>query len=241
MSASHKPSSKPCELILALDVPSREEAFATLDALGQSLSWVKIGLQLFTRYGPDFVEAVHRRGYKIFLDLKLHDIPNTVAKSVASLCALPIELTTVHTLGGSAMLAAANQARLDHNPQLQLLGVTVLTSHDAASLAQLGIVNPLAAQVEHLAALGIDAGLQGLVCSPLEVALLRKRLGCDCLLVTPGIRPVGAGADDQKRAMTPAEAAMQGSSYIVVGRPILKADSPRTVVESIQRELQIDV
>ena len=229
---------KPCELILALDVESRKAAEATLKKLGPSLKWVKIGLQMFTECGPDIILSVKDQGYNVFLDLKLHDIPNTVAKTVENLCNLPVQLATLHVMGGSEMMQAANKARLDNNPDLNLLGVTVLTSMDRSSLASIGFEDTTEDQVLRLARLGLESGLQGLVCSPLELDSLRDTLGSECILVTPGIRPVGANRDDQKRATTPAIAAQQGSSYIVVGRPILNAKDPKKVIADIQQELE---
>ena len=227
----------PCQLILALDMETREEALAMLDRLGDSLKWVKIGLQLFTAYGPDFVCEIADRGYKVFLDLKLHDIPNTVAKAVQSIAALPVELLTLHASGGGEMLEWANKARADHAPDLNLLAVTVLTSMNEAQLRSLKVNNTPEAQVLHLADITLKAGIQGLVCSSLELAPLRTRFGSQPIIVTPGIRPAGSAADEQKRIMTPAAAAKAGSSYIVVGRPILKADDPAAAAHAIQAEL----
>ena len=229
----------PCDLILALDVPTREHAAPLLRQLRGSLTWVKIGLQMFTAYGPDYVKAVADEGFKIFLDLKLHDIPNTVAKAVESLAPLPIGMLTLHTSGGREMMAAARAAQQQTKPELLLLGVTVLTSTDASGLAEIGLNVAPEAQVSRLGRLAVEAGLRGLVCSPLEVALLRRQLPADVQLVTPGIRPAGeAGGDDQKRIMTPAEAARTGSSYIVVGRPILKAADPAAAARAILAELR---
>ncbi len=229
----------PCDLILALDVPTREQAAPILRQLRGSLRWVKIGLQMFTAYGPDYVKAVADEGFNIFLDLKLHDIPNTVAKAVESLAPLPIGMLTLHTCGGREMMAAARAAQHQTKPDLLLLGVTVLTSTDAAGLADIGLNVAAETQVSRLGRLAIDAGLRGLVCSPLEVALLRQQLPADVQLVTPGIRPAGeAGGDDQKRIMTPAEAARTGSSYIVVGRPILKVPDPAAAARAILAELK---
>ncbi len=228
----------PCDLILALDVPDRQQAAPILRQLRGSLRWVKIGLQMFTAYGPDYVKAVADEGFNIFLDLKLHDIPNTVAKAVESLAPLPIGMLTIHTSGGREMMAAARAAQQQTKPDLLLLGVTVLTSTDASGLAELGLAVSPEAQVSRLGRLASDAGLRGLVCSPLEVAMLRKELPADIQLVTPGIRPAGeAGGDDQKRIMTPAEAARTGSSYIVVGRPILKAKDPAAAARAILADL----
>jgi orotidine-5'-phosphate decarboxylase len=230
----------PCDLILALDVPTREQAAPILRQLRGSLRWVKIGLQMFTAYGPDYVRAVAGEGFHIFLDLKLHDIPNTVAKAVESLAPLPIGMLTIHACGGREMMAAARAAQQQTKPELLLLGVTVLTSMDALGLGEIGVAPTPELQVSRLAQLASDAGLRGLVCSPLEVAMLRKQLPADLQLVTPGIRPAGeAGSDDQKRIMTPAQAARTGSSYIVVGRPILKAADPAAAARAILAELSI--
>ena len=228
-----------CDLILALDVPTREEAAPLLRQLRGELRWVKIGLQMFTAYGPDYVRAVADEGFNVFLDLKLHDIPNTVAKAVESLAPLPIGMLTLHTAGGREMMTYARKAQLQTKPDLLLLGVTVLTSMDATGLSELGVSVSPEAQVSRLGKLAADAGLRGLVCSPLEVAMLRSQLSSDVQLVTPGIRPAGeAGGDDQKRIMTPADAARAGSSYIVVGRPILKAKDPVAATRAILADLR---
>ena len=227
-----------CDLILALDVPTREAADPILRQLRGQLRWVKIGLQMFTAYGPDYVRAVAGLGFNVFLDLKLHDIPNTVAKAVESLAPLPIHMLTLHCAGGSEMMRAALAAQQKHNPQLLLLGVTVLTSMDSPGLQEIGVTVPSAEQVTRLGQLAATAGLRGLVCSPLEVALLRQQLPAAMQLITPGIRPAHeAGTDDQKRVMTPANAARAGSSYIVVGRPILQAADPAAAARAILAEL----
>ena len=177
-------------------------------------------------------------GFNIFLDLKLHDIPNTVAKAVESLAPLPIQMLTLHTAGGSEMMRAAREAQQKHNPKLLLLGVTVLTSMDSKGLNEIGVDSAATDQVARLGKLASDSGLSGLVCSPLEVAMLRKILPVEVQLITPGIRPASeAGGDDQKRVMTPADAARAGSSYIVVGRPILKAADPAVAARAILSEL----
>lgn len=227
----------PCELILALDVPTREDAAPILRTLRGRLRWVKIGLQLFTAYGPNYVREVAGMGFDIFLDLKLHDIPHTVAKAVESLGPLPIRLLTLHTAGGGEMLRAAVAAQQQTNPNLLLLGVTVLTSMDAAGLNEIGVAAAPADQVVRLGQLAACAGVGGLVCSPLEVALLRRALPADLRLVTPGIRPATGTADDQKRIMTPAAAARAGSTHIVVGRPILQAPDPAAACAAILAEL----
>jgi orotidine-5'-phosphate decarboxylase len=228
----------PCDLILALDVPTREEAAPILRQLRGHLRWVKLGLQMFTAYGPNYVREVAGMGFDIFLDLKLHDIPNTVGKAVESLGPLPIKMLTLHTSGGGEMMRFAKAAQEKTNPNLLLLGVTVLTSTDAAGLNEIGVTASPADQVARLGKLATDSGLRGLVCSPLEVELLRRTLPASTQLVTPGIRPAGeAGGDDQKRVMSPADAARAGSSYIVVGRPILKAADPAAAARAILAEL----
>ena len=227
-----------CDLILALDVPTREAAAPILRQLRGQLHWVKVGLQLFTAYGPNYVREVAGMGFNVFLDLKLHDIPNTVAKAVESLAPLPISMLTLHTAGGAEMMRAALAAQQKHNPKLLLLGVTVLTSLDTAGLGEVGVPASSADQVVRLGQLAATAGLRGLVCSPLEVAMLRSKLPTDMQLVTPGIRPADeTGGDDQKRVMTPADAAKAGASYIVVGRPILQAADPATAARAILAEL----
>jgi orotidine-5'-phosphate decarboxylase len=228
----------PCDLILALDVPTREEAAPILRQLRGHLRWVKIGLQMFTAYGPNYVREIAGMGFSVFLDLKLHDIPNTVAKAVESLAPLPISMLTLHCAGGGEMMRAARAAQEKHNPRLLLLGVTVLTSMDSAGLNEIGVSAASAEQVARLAKLAADSGLRGLVCSPLEVAMLRQKLPADMQLITPGIRPASeTGSDDQKRVMTPADAAKAGSTYIVVGRPILKAADPAAAARAILAEL----
>lgn len=229
----------PCDLILALDLPTREAAAPLLRSLRGSLRWVKIGLQMFTAYGPDYVREVADQGFRVFLDLKLHDIPHTVAKAVESLAPLPVGMLTLHTAGGREMMVAARAAQTQTKPDLLLLGVTVLTSMDASALAETGVPAAPDAQVARLARLAADAGLRGLVCSPLEVSLLRAQFSGDTKLVTPGIRPAGesGGSDDQKRTLTPAEAARAGANYIVVGRPILKANDPAAAARAILAEL----
>lgn len=227
----------PCDLILALDVPTREDAAPILRQLRGQLRWVKIGLQMFTANGPNYVREVAGMGFNIFLDLKLHDIPNTVAKAVESLGPLPIQMLTIHTCGGGEMMRAAKAAQQKTNPNLLLLGVTVLTSTDDAGLREIGVAASSADQVARLGKLAADSGLRGLVCSPLEVELLRRQLPADMQLITPGIRPANDAVGDQKRIMTPADAARAGSTYIVVGRPILQAQDPAAAARAILAEL----
>jgi len=227
-----------CDLILALDYPTSAAANPLLRRLSGSLRWVKIGLQMFSAEGPDCVRAIAGEGFKVFLDLKLHDIPNTVARAVESLAALPIGMLTLHAAGGREMLAAARAVQAQANPELMLLGVTVLTSMDAAGLVEIGVPGAPDEQVARLAGLAADAGLRGLVCSPLEVAALRAQFPGGMQLVAPGIRLAGeGGGDDQKRVLTPAAAARAGANYIVVGRPILQAKDPAATARGILAEL----
>ena len=227
----------PCELILVLDAQSPREVTPALRQLQGTVRWVKIGLEMFTACGPDCVREVAGLGFKVFLDLKLHDIPNTVAKSVESVAKLPINMLTLHTGGGREMMQWAAKAQQQHAPDLLLLGVTVLTSMSEAGLAETGVTGTPAQQVVRLGRLAVDSGLRGLVCSPLEIAPLRAVLPADVALVTPGIRPRDAKADDQSRVMTPGEAARAGASYLVVGRPIFKAPDPVAAARAILAEL----
>lgn len=230
--------SKQCKLILALDLPDKESALAMLQKLQGSLEWVKIGLQMYLKYGADFVRQVGDMGFKVFLDLKLYDIPNTVASAVKSLKGLPVEMLTIHTSGGEEMMRVAHLAAQETNANMQILGVTVLTSFDEDGMRATGFDRTPSEQVLKLATLAKKSGLTGLVCSPLEIELLRKNLGLDIDLITPGIRPAGSDANEQKRIMTPSLAAQVGSSYIVVGRPILKAEDPAVATKAIIKELE---
>lgn len=225
------------ELILAVDIDDKATAKTFLAPLRGELSHVKIGLQMFLKYGPEIVDEFAALGFKVFLDLKLHDIPNTVASAIKSLRGRPCEMLTVHTLGGAEMMRRALEAAAEALPQTRLLGVTVLTSMNEAQLAGIGIARAPLEQVEILARLAAETGMRGLVCSPLELPSLRKMLGNDIALVTPGIRPKSAALDDQSRVMTPADAARAGASFIVVGRPILKASSPVEAARAIRAEL----
>lgn len=230
--------SVPTELILPLDVPTREQARPLLQQLKGTVPWMKVGLQMFTAFGTDWVREVADHGYKVFLDLKLHDIPNTVAKTIDSLAPLPIHMLTIHTSGGYAMMASARKAQQAANPDLLLLGVTVLTSINDEELRGIGCPDSPATQVSRLAQLGTSAGLAGFVCSPLEVGTLRAELPPHVQLITPGIRPSGADHGDQARVMTPADAARAGSTHIVVGRPITQAADPVAAAQAIVAELE---
>lgn len=227
-----------CELIVALDLPSRDASLKLLDKLAPSVQWAKVGLQLFTRYGPSIVNDVASLGYHVFLDLKLHDIPNTVASAIECLGDLPIAMLTLHASGGEAMLTQAREMQKKVLPDTLLLGVTVLTSLDAKALTTLGISASPEQQVLRLAQLCENADIHGLVCSPLELKHLRETLGSSTKLVTPGIRPEGITANEQKRITTPQQAAENGASYIVVGRPITESSDPEAMAQSIQKALK---
>lgn len=226
-----------CDLILVLDAQSPRDVTPALRQLQGTVRWVKVGLEMFTACGPDCVREIAGLGFNVFLDLKLHDIPNTVAKAVESAAKLPIGMLTLHTCGGLEMMQWATKAQQQHAPNLLLLGVTVLTSMSAPGLAATGVVDPPEQQVVRLGKLAAEAGLRGLVCSPLEIAPLRAALPPSIALVTPGIRPRDAKADDQTRVMTPGEAARAGATYIVVGRPIFKAPNPVEAARAILAEL----
>ena len=226
-----------CDLILVLDAPSPRDIAPILRPLQGTVRWVKIGLEMYTAAGPDAVREIAGMGFKIFLDLKLHDIPNTVAKAVESAAKLPIGMLTLHTCGGREMMQWAVKAQQQHAPHLLLLGVTVLTSMSAAGLAETGVADMPEQQVVRLGRLAVDAGLRGLVCSPLEIEPLRRVLPPEVALVTPGIRPRDSKGDDQTRVMTPREAATAGANFIVVGRPIFKAPDPVAAARTILAEL----
>jgi orotidine-5'-phosphate decarboxylase len=226
------------ELIVALDVSSAAEVEQTVDRLGDSVTFYKIGLELFSAEGPDVVRAVKRRGKKVFLDLKLHDIPRTVARAVKAGAALGVDLMTIHASGGKAMARAAKEAALACGAQApKILAVTVLTSLDQSDLGDLGVGREMRAQVEALGRLACGNGADGIVCSPREVAAMRAALGLRALLVTPGVRPAGADVGDQKRIATPGEAVRDGATHLVVGRPILEAVDPCAAARAIAAEM----
>ena len=240
--AQERGSANPLEaardrLIVALDVPDAQAASALVGRLDGTCRWFKVGLELFVAAGPSVVEPLVAKGYSVFLDLKLHDIPNTVAGAVRSAAGRGARMLTLHAAGGPAMLAAA-KAALEGVPDApQLLAVTVLTSMDQRQLDGVGVGRTAAEQVELLARMGLEAGIRGFVCSPEEVARLRALTGPEGVLVIPGIRPAGAAVGDQKRIATPADALRQGASYLVVGRPITQAPDPAAAAEAILAEM----
>jgi len=229
-------------IIAALDVPTAEQALKLAREIAPAVGAFKVGSELFTSAGPDIVQRLRKTGAAIFLDLKFHDIPNTAAKVVASAARLDVQMLTIHTGGGLEMMRAAEesaqQTALQSGCNAPLvLGVTVLTSHDANTLKEIGCESNVGKQVERLANLAVRAGLRGLVCSPLEIAGLRQILPAQIRLVTPGIRTGAEKADDQKRTLTPREALDAGANWLVIGRPIYAATNPRAAAESILRSL----
>lgn len=226
------------KIIVALDYPDANAALTLADKLDPQQCRLKVGKELFTRSGPAVVEALQQRGFQIFLDLKYHDIPNTVAKACAAAADLGVWMVNVHTLGGPAMMLAARQA-LSHDDAPLLIGVTLLTSMDEATFRQIGLTGSITATVSRLAGMAAESGLDGVVCSAQETSMLRRERGDNFQLVTPGIRPAGSAADDQHRTMTPAEALNAGSHYLVIGRPITQAADPLAALTAINQSLQI--
>jgi len=224
-------------LIIALDVADAAAASVLVERLDDTCTWFKVGLELFVAAGPVVLEPLLRRDYQVFLDLKLMDIPNTVAGAVRSAAALGARMLTVHAAGGPAMLAAAHEALSGAAHPPELLAVTVLTSMDEMQLKAVGVHREPGSQVELLARMGLDAGIRGFVCSPNEVHALRAMTGPGGTLVVPGIRPAGSAAGDQKRIATPADALRAGASYLVVGRPITQAADPAEAAERVLEEM----
>lgn len=224
-------------LIVALDVPDASSAVQLVSRLEGGCTWFKVGLELFVAAGPAVLEPILARGFSVFLDLKFHDIPNTVAGAVRSAARLGASMITVHASGGPAMLAAARGALEGIANPPQLLAVTMLTSMDAGQMNAIGLESSPSQQVELLARMGLEAGMRGFVCSPQEVAAVRSLAGSEAVLVVPGIRPAGSDLGDQKRIATPAETLRLGASYLVVGRPITQAADPAAAAEAIVKEM----
>lgn len=227
------------KLIVALDVDTLKEAERLVGILYPTVNIFKVGSQLFTTIGPEVVKMIAKKGARVFLDLKFHDIPNTVAKAVESARALGIYILTVHTLGGRQMLKEAAAAARDKQTPL-IIGVTLLTSMDKKVVNELGIKRSLTDEVIALAKIAKQEGLQGIVCSAQEIEYIRRERGIfgeDFIIVTPGIRPKGYPSSDQSRVATPREAARAGADYIVVGRPIIKAEDPLGVAQDINKQI----
>src|SRR5204862_4211094 len=221
------------KIIVALDVATKEKALELVKELRDQISSFKSGLQLYTAEGPEIVRAVLSTGAKVWLDLKLYDIPNTVARAVESASHLGVHMLTIHLSGGSEMVRAATAARANN---MLLLGVTVLTSSTEQTLREIGIAGKVDDQVLRLAKLGVEAGIDGVVASPHEIKILRAEFGNKIKIVVPGIRPSGSESDDQKRVMTPREAIDAGTDYLVIGRPIIAHPNPREALAKILNE-----
>jgi orotidine-5'-phosphate decarboxylase len=226
-------------VIVALDVPSADDALAIVKRLEPSQCRVKVGNELFTAAGPVLIERLHALGFEIFLDLKYHDIPNTVGAACRAASRLGVWMMNVHALGGAQMMRAAHEAVAAYDPRPLLIGVTVLTSMDERALRDVGIPMAPADTVARLATLVKACGLDGVVCSAQEAAMLRARCGADFKLVTPGIRFDGVPGDDQRRITTPAQALAAGADYIVIGRPITRAGDPRAALAAVNGELAL--
>lgn len=223
------------QLIVAVDVPTTQQLRATVESLPQAVTHYKVGLELFTAAGPATIGTLRDAGKHVFLDLKLHDIPRTVARAVSSAAAHGVAMLTVHAGGGTDMLRAAAEAAEAHD--LVLLAVTTLTSLNQEDLITLGVTRPLSEHTIELGRLAVDAGIEGLVCSPHEVSHFRETIGNQPILVVPGIRPAGAALGDQKRVATPAMAVQAGADFLVVGRPILEAEDPAAAAEAVLAEI----
>ncbi|HEX6588707.1 MAG TPA: orotidine-5'-phosphate decarboxylase [Longimicrobiales bacterium] len=226
-------------LIIALDRPDAGQALELVDRLGEDADFYKVGAELFTAAGPDVVAALRDRGKRVFLDLKYHDIPNTVAAAVRSATALGVDLLTVHASGGSAMLEAAAQAARPAGTVV--VAVTLLTSLSNADVEAVWNrpVHALRGEVERLTELALAAGLNGVVASPLEVESLKRRHGADCVVVTPGVRPLGAARDDQTRTATAGDAARAGADYLVIGRPVHASPDPVAALRALREEVAV--
>lgn len=221
-------------IVVALDFDKQQTAFELIDRLDPSLCRLKIGKEMFTHFGPTFVQAVQNKGFDVFLDLKFHDIPNTVAKAVKAAADLGVWMVNVHATGGTRMMTAAKEILEPYGKDAPLLiAVSVLTSMSEDDLKELGVTKSPAEQVNFLAGLAHKSGLDGMVCSAQEAEMLKQNYGKDFKLVTPGIRTVDASADDQKRIMTPERAVAAGSDYLVIGRAITKSDNPIQTMKDI--------
>ena len=220
-------------IIVALDAKSQYDALTIAEQLDPALCRVKVGKELFTHEGPSVVKALHDKGFEVFLDLKLHDIPNTTAQAVCAAADLGVWMVNVHASGGRKMMETCVQRLKAGNYSTQLIAVTVLTSMGREDLKDLGLDIEPFEQVKRLAKLTQESGLDGVVCSAQEAKMLRETLGQDFALVTPGIRPVGFNADDQKRIVTPKQAMIDGSTHLVIGRPITQSENPNQTLRDI--------
>jgi orotidine-5'-phosphate decarboxylase len=228
------------KVLIALDYACEEDAINFVKQLSPSQCRLKVGKEMFTYFGPQFVKKLIDLGFDVFLDLKFHDIPNTVAKAVTAAAKMGVWMVNVHASGGPQMMTKAKEALVQFGDKAPLLiAVTVLTSMDEQELSRLGVNKTPAEQVSYLAALAKDSGLDGVVCSAQEAQSLKQQLGADFKLVTPGIRPEGSDAGDQKRIMTPKKAIDSGSDYLVIGRPITQSDDPVNTLAQINKSLSV--
>ncbi|KII79718.1 orotidine-5'-phosphate decarboxylase [Vibrio renipiscarius] len=226
------------KVIVALDYDNQADAFAFVDRIDPASCRLKVGKEMFTLFGPDFVKELHKRGFSVFLDLKFHDIPNTCSKAVRAAAEMGVWMVNVHASGGERMMAASREILEPYgNDRPLLIGVTVLTSMEQSDLAGIGLDMAPKDQVIRLASLTQNAGLDGVVCSAHESSMLKSALGQEFKLITPGIRPAGSDQGDQRRIMTPVEAMQAGSDYLVIGRPITQAADPASVLAAINATL----
>jgi len=228
----------PSPVIVALDFPDQDTALALVERLDPSLCRLKVGKELFTRAGPPVVEALVGRGFEVFLDLKFHDIPNTVAAACDAAADLGVWMMNLHASGGRRMMETARERLEARSHRPLLIAVTILTSLGETDLAEVGFKGTPAENVRRLAALAAHSGLDGVVCSPLEAAELRAERGEEFLLVTPGVRPASAALNDQKRVMTPADALAAGASHLVIGRPVTAAEDPVAALQAILKSIE---
>jgi len=225
------------KIIVALDYPTEAQAFELIDKLDASLCRLKVGKEMFTHLGPVFVEKIQAKGFDVFLDLKYHDIPNTVAKACDAAASLGVWMLNVHASGGRRMMEAASEAIANHQNSPILIAVTVLTSMSQEDLVELGVNETPEEQAVKLATLAKSSGLDGVVCSAQEAPRMRAELDKNFILVSPGIRPAGSAADDQRRVMTPQKAIQAGSDYLVIGRPVTQSDNPLGILRTINSEI----
>lgn len=225
------------KVIVALDYNDKKQAMDFVESVTPQSCKLKVGKEMFTLFGPDFVRELVAKGFDVFLDLKFHDIPNTVAKACAAAAELGVWMINVHASGGSKMMQAAKEALVQYDKPPKLIAVTVLTSMDSEQLSGTGIKTDIQSHVEHLAKLTKDSGLEGVVCSAMEAKKLKALLGADFTLVTPGIRPLGSAAGDQSRVVTPQQAVADGVDYMVIGRPITQSQKPLQTLETINASI----
>ena len=233
----NNPAEKDPKVIVALDYPEQQQALNLVEKLDPELCRLKVGKEMFTHFGPGFVEKLHQKGFQVFLDLKYHDIPNTVAKACEAAASLGVWMVNVHALGGRRMMEAAANAVANSSTRPHLIAVTVLTSMSGDDLHEIGIQQSPGELALHLAGMAQTSGLDGVVCSAQEASTMRQKFNNDFLLITPGIRPAGSKQDDQRRIMTPVDAINAGSSYLVIGRPVTQAEDPISVLRTINSEI----